>query len=174
MCSCVSRENIGLATTVAFVSQESKLQVPWGTTENERAVFGVVCAPFAGSQLVTLRTAHSVECTAAHSKILMWLMLFEGKPVGAICRGSSVLCTAKCIEGRKMTSFPGIKTDVKHAGSVRALLLEGPGSRAARTPREGGVISHEIYELTSAQCCFSSKSTASFSDDVLQPQFWRF
>ncbi|MFL6530305.1 MAG: type 1 glutamine amidotransferase domain-containing protein [Chthoniobacterales bacterium] len=40
----------------------------------------------------------------------------EGKPVAAICHGPWVLIDAGVVRGRKLTSWPAIKTDVKNAG----------------------------------------------------------
>jgi protease I len=40
----------------------------------------------------------------------------EGKPVAAICHGPWVLIDAGVVRGRKLTSWPAIKTDVRNAG----------------------------------------------------------
>jgi deglycase len=40
----------------------------------------------------------------------------EGKPVAAICHGPWVLVDAGVIRGRRLTSWPAIKTDIKNAG----------------------------------------------------------
>src|SRR3954471_3417195 len=39
-----------------------------------------------------------------------------GKPVAAICHGPWVLIDAGVVRGRKLTSWPAIKTDVRNAG----------------------------------------------------------
>jgi protease I len=39
-----------------------------------------------------------------------------GKPVAAICHGPWVLVEADVVRGRKLTSFPSIKTDIRNAG----------------------------------------------------------
>jgi len=41
----------------------------------------------------------------------------EGKPVAAICHGPQTLIDAEVVEGRKLTSYPSIKTDLKNAGA---------------------------------------------------------
>jgi protease I len=41
----------------------------------------------------------------------------EGKPVAAICHGPQLLIEADVVKGRKMTSFPSLKTDLKNAGA---------------------------------------------------------
>jgi len=42
----------------------------------------------------------------------------EGKPVAAICHGPWVLIDADVINGRTLTSWPAIKTDVRNAGGT--------------------------------------------------------
>lgn len=49
------------------------------------------------------------------------------KPVAAICHGPWLLCSARCIKGRHLTSFIAIKDDVENAGFVfytNDILLE--------------------------------------------------
>jgi protease I len=41
----------------------------------------------------------------------------QGKPVGVICHGGWTLVEAGVLRGRKMTSYPSIKTDVANAGA---------------------------------------------------------
>lgn len=38
------------------------------------------------------------------------------KPVAAICHGPQILIEAGVLKGRRLTSFPSVKTDVKNAG----------------------------------------------------------
>lgn len=40
-----------------------------------------------------------------------------GKPVGAICHGPWTLIEADVVRGRKLTSWPSLKTDLKNAGA---------------------------------------------------------
>ena len=42
----------------------------------------------------------------------------EGKPVAVICHGPWVLIDAGVVEGRTLTSWPAIQTDVKNAGGT--------------------------------------------------------
>ena len=42
----------------------------------------------------------------------------SGKPIGAICHGPWVLIEAGLIEGRTVTSWPAIKTDIENAGGI--------------------------------------------------------
>ena len=41
----------------------------------------------------------------------------SGKPVGAICHGPWTLAEAGVVEGRKLTSYPSIRTDLRNAGA---------------------------------------------------------
>lgn len=40
-----------------------------------------------------------------------------GKPVAAICHGPQLLIEADVVRGRKLTSYPSVKTDLKNAGA---------------------------------------------------------
>jgi len=40
----------------------------------------------------------------------------QGKPVAAICHGPWLLVEADVVDGRKLTSYPSIKTDIRNAG----------------------------------------------------------
>jgi protease I len=40
----------------------------------------------------------------------------DGKPIAAICHGPWVLIEAGLVQGRKLTSWPAIRTDIKNAG----------------------------------------------------------
>lgn len=42
--------------------------------------------------------------------------LDEGKPVAAICHGPQTLIETGLLNGRKMTSYPSLQTDLKNAG----------------------------------------------------------
>ncbi|HEU4980380.1 MAG TPA: type 1 glutamine amidotransferase domain-containing protein [Solirubrobacterales bacterium] len=41
-----------------------------------------------------------------------------GKPVGAICHAPWVLVEADVVDGRTLTSFPSIQTDIRNAGGI--------------------------------------------------------
>lgn len=41
----------------------------------------------------------------------------QGKPVAAICHGPWVLVEADVVKGRKVTSWPSLKTDLRNAGA---------------------------------------------------------
>ncbi|WP_420139449.1 type 1 glutamine amidotransferase domain-containing protein [Sphingomonas sp.] len=44
--------------------------------------------------------------------------LFAKKPVAAICHGPWLLAEAEVLEGRTVTGWPSIRTDLKHAGAI--------------------------------------------------------
>lgn len=41
----------------------------------------------------------------------------SGKPIAAICHGPLTLIEADAVKGRRMTSYPSIKTDLRNAGA---------------------------------------------------------
>jgi protease I len=44
--------------------------------------------------------------------------MVAGKPVAAICHGPWLLAEAEAIDGRTLTSWPSIRTDLRHAGAT--------------------------------------------------------
>lgn len=54
--------------------------------------------------------------------------LFAQKPVAAICHGPWLLAEAEAIDGRTLTSWPSIRTDLRHAGATvvdREVVVDG-------------------------------------------------
>ncbi len=52
----------------------------------------------------------------------------ENKPIAAICHGPQLLITAGKVEGRKLTSYPGIADDLLAAGAIwvdREVVVDG-------------------------------------------------
>jgi protease I len=45
-------------------------------------------------------------------------MAESGKPIAAICHGPWTLVEANLVHGKKMTSWPSLKTDIRNAGGV--------------------------------------------------------
>ena len=41
----------------------------------------------------------------------------SGKPVGVICHGPWVMIEADVVRGRRMTSWPSVRTDLRNAGA---------------------------------------------------------
>jgi protease I len=60
----------------------------------------------------------------------------EGKPVAAICHGPQMLIEADVVRGRKLTSFPSLKTDLKNAGAewVDEVVVTDGGLVTSRKP----------------------------------------
>ena len=51
-----------------------------------------------------------------------------GKPIAALCHGPWVLVSAGLVEGRRLTSWPGIRDDVVNAGGLwedKAVVVDG-------------------------------------------------
>jgi len=62
----------------------------------------------------------------------------SGKPVAAICHGPQLLIEAAVVKGRKMTSFPSIKTDLINAGAhwVDQIVVTDNGLVTSRRPSD--------------------------------------
>ncbi len=60
----------------------------------------------------------------------------QGKPVGAICHGIWTLVEAGVVKGRKLTSWPSVRTDVENAGGswVDEELVVDRGLFTSRKP----------------------------------------
>lgn len=61
-----------------------------------------------------------------------------GKPVAAICHGPQLLIEADVVRGRKMTSYPSLKTDLKNAGAdwVDETVVTDQGLVTSRRPSD--------------------------------------
>lgn len=59
-----------------------------------------------------------------------------GKPVAAICHGPQVLIEAGVVRGRRLTSYPSVKTDLKNAGAewVDEAVVVDSGLVTSRKP----------------------------------------
>jgi protease I len=62
----------------------------------------------------------------------------EGKPVAAICHGPWMLVEANVVEGRKVTSWPSLQTDLRNAGAqwVDAEVIVDQGLVTSRKPED--------------------------------------
>ncbi|WP_314584283.1 type 1 glutamine amidotransferase domain-containing protein [Paenibacillus terrigena] len=61
----------------------------------------------------------------------------DGKPIGQICHAGWVLISAKILQGRTVTSTPGIRDDMENAGSTwvdEAVVVDGHIVSARRPP----------------------------------------
>ncbi|HEX3728767.1 MAG TPA: type 1 glutamine amidotransferase domain-containing protein [Opitutaceae bacterium] len=61
-----------------------------------------------------------------------------GKPVAAICHGPQLLIEAGVVKGRKLTSFPSLKTDLKNAGAqwIDEVVVTDHGLVTSRKPAD--------------------------------------
>jgi protease I len=62
----------------------------------------------------------------------------EGKPVAAICHAPWVLIEAGVVEGRTLTSYPSIRTDLENAGATwkNEAVVVDEGLTTSRSPED--------------------------------------
>jgi protease I len=74
--------------------------------------------------------------------------LESGKPVAAICHGPWTLIDAGVVEGRTMTSYPSIQTDLKNAGAnwVDKEVVVDKGLVTSRKPDDLPAFNRKIIE----------------------------
>ncbi|HWB28664.1 MAG TPA: type 1 glutamine amidotransferase domain-containing protein [Chitinophagaceae bacterium] len=74
--------------------------------------------------------------------------LENGKPVAAICHGPQLLIETDLLKGRKMTSFPSIKTDLENAGATwydREVVVDN-GLITSRSPKDLEAFNRKMIE----------------------------
>jgi protease I len=71
-----------------------------------------------------------------------------GKPVGAICHAPWMLVEAGVVEGREVTSFPSLRTDVRNAGGdwVDEEVVVDSGLVTSRKPDDIPAFNSKIVE----------------------------
>jgi len=71
-----------------------------------------------------------------------------GKPVAAICHGPQLLIEADVLRGRKITSYPSIKTDLIHAGAewVDEQVVVDQGLVTSRKPDDIPAFNEKMIE----------------------------
>lgn len=71
-----------------------------------------------------------------------------GKPIGAICHAPWVLIEAGLVQGRRLTSWPAIQTDVKNAGGnwVNEEVVVDNGIVTSRKPDDIPAFSAKLVE----------------------------
>lgn len=71
-----------------------------------------------------------------------------GKPVAAICHGPWMLVEADLVEGRRLTSYPSIRTDVENAGGrwEDSEVVADEGLVTSRNPDDLPAFSERIIE----------------------------
>lgn len=72
----------------------------------------------------------------------------DGKPVGAICHGPWLLVEADCVDGRTMTSWPSLHTDLENAGAnwVDEEVVVDNGLVTSRKPGDIPMFSQKLIE----------------------------
>jgi protease I len=75
-------------------------------------------------------------------------MFHAGKPVAAICHGPWTLIEAGVVEGRRMTSYPSVKTDLKNAGAqwVDEEVVVDQGLITSRDPNDLPAFNAKLVE----------------------------
>ncbi len=70
----------------------------------------------------------------------------SGKPVGAICHGPWTLIEAGVVKGRRLTSYPSIRTDLRNAGAdvVDEEVVIDNGLVTSRSPEDLGAFCQAI------------------------------
>ena len=74
--------------------------------------------------------------------------LEQGKPVAAICHGPQTLIETGMIEGKRMTSYPSVKTDLKNAGVnwVDEEVVVDNGLVTSRSPKDLKAFNKKLLE----------------------------
>jgi protease I len=72
----------------------------------------------------------------------------SGKPVAAICHGPQLLIEAGVVRGRKLTSYPSLKTDLKNAGAdwVDQKVVTDQGLVTSRKPDDIPAFNEKMIE----------------------------
>lgn len=72
----------------------------------------------------------------------------SGKVVAAICHGPQLLIETGLLEGRKMTSFPSIKTDLKNAGAewIDKEVVVDHALVTSRSPKDLDAFNQKLLE----------------------------
>ncbi len=74
--------------------------------------------------------------------------LKSGKPIGAICHGPWLLVETGEIDGRKLTSWPSLQTDIKNAGAdwVDEEVVVDQGLVTSRKPADIPAFNQKLIE----------------------------
>ncbi len=72
----------------------------------------------------------------------------QHKPVGVICHGAWILIEAGVVEGRTLTSYPSLKTDLRNAGAewVDEEVVVDSGLVSSRTPDDLPAFNAKVVE----------------------------
>lgn len=74
--------------------------------------------------------------------------LEQGKPVAAICHGPQLLIETEMLDGKTMTSYPSLKTDLKNAGVtwVDKEVIVDNGLVTSRSPEDLEAFNKKMIE----------------------------
>jgi len=72
----------------------------------------------------------------------------QHKPVGVICHGAWILIEAGVVEGRTLTSYPSLRTDLRNAGAtwVDEEVVVDEGLVSSRTPDDLPAFNAKVVE----------------------------
>ena len=72
----------------------------------------------------------------------------QKKPVAAICHGGWIMADARVLEGRTVTSYPSLRTDLENAGAtwVDREVVVDQGLVTSRTPDDLDAFNEKIVE----------------------------
>jgi protease I len=72
----------------------------------------------------------------------------SGKPVGVICHGPWVMVEADVVRGRRMTSWPSVRTDLRNAGAdvVDEEVVVDQGLVSSRKPEDLPAFCRKLVE----------------------------
>ena len=86
-----------------------------------------------------------------HGNVIALIKAFaeEGKPIGAICHGPWLLVEADLLRGRKATSWPSIRTDLRNAGAsvVDEAAVTDANIVTSRNPDDVEAFTNAIIDL---------------------------
>lgn len=97
---------------------------------------------------------HSPDTLRQDENVLKFVRHFfdSGKPVAAICHGPWTLIDAGVISGRKLTSWPSIRTDLRNAGAewIDSALVVDRGLVTSRGPQDLPAFCKKMTEVFQA------------------------
>ncbi|GGK87249.1 type 1 glutamine amidotransferase domain-containing protein [Rufibacter glacialis] len=86
----------------------------------------------------------------ANAQAVAFVRAFQdtGKPIAAICHGPWTLIEAQAVKGRKMTSWPSLKTDLTNAGAtwVDEEVVTDQGLVTSRKPEDIPAFNKKMIE----------------------------